>query len=330
MICPICKNEIKEDSKFCTKCGKKIPRCPTCNKVLTKKMQFCTNDGTPLPEEIFAAFSDMQKVSENGPEQPVQNPAPMQNTVSVQNPAPVQNPISGTMEKTVPQQPAVTISAENRAPKKKKSFLPLLCILLFIIIAVLLGYIVLKDSDALEMFSQNNTENTGSGEDDGKGTVIDRSGTDEEETIEETGEDASGEETDEATLPEDGGEESGGAAERPTEEMESSTAVEVAEPALEVEEIDPIEYFILNCDKEYFTKEDLSVFDADMCRIARNGIYARLGRKFQDEALTEYFMQFDWYNPTIDPEDFSDDLLNEYQIANRDLIVEYEEEQGYR
>lgn len=94
--------------------------------------------------------------------------------------------------------------------------------------------------------------------------------------------------------------------------------------------VDPIEYFLLNCDKVYFTKEDLVGLDADMCRIARNGIYARLGRKFQDEELTRYFEQYDWYVPTIEPEDFSDDMLNEYEITNRDLIVEYEEEQGYR
>lgn len=32
----------------------------------------------------------------------------------------------------------------------------------------------------------------------------------------------------------------------------------------------------------------------------------------------------------IEPSDFNDSVLNDYEIANRDLIVQYEEEMGYR
>ena len=32
----------------------------------------------------------------------------------------------------------------------------------------------------------------------------------------------------------------------------------------------------------------------------------------------------------IDPSDFKEDMLNEYKIYNRGMIVEYEKEQGYR
>ena len=92
----------------------------------------------------------------------------------------------------------------------------------------------------------------------------------------------------------------------------------------------PLEDFILNSDKRYFTKEDLYSFDAEMCRIARNAVYARLGRIFYDDTLTQYFLQFDWYIPTISPENFSEGILNEYQLANRDLVIEYEKEMGWR
>lgn len=93
---------------------------------------------------------------------------------------------------------------------------------------------------------------------------------------------------------------------------------------------DALQYFIAHCDTEYFTEADIQTFDADMCRIARNSIYARLGRKFDSQDLTLYFEQYDWYIPVIDPEDFSEEMLNQYQIANRDLIVTFETKKGYR
>ena len=46
--------------------------------------------------------------------------------------------------------------------------------------------------------------------------------------------------------------------------------------------------------------------------------------------VQNYFNSFDWYQPTIEPDDFQESMLNQYEIANRDLIVAYETEQGYR
>ncbi len=58
MNCPACRQEIKDDSRFCPKCGKTIPRCPGCGKVLTKRTRFCTYDGTLLPEELLALIPE--------------------------------------------------------------------------------------------------------------------------------------------------------------------------------------------------------------------------------------------------------------------------------
>lgn len=80
----------------------------------------------------------------------------------------------------------------------------------------------------------------------------------------------------------------------------------------------------------YLTKADLVGLTAEDCRVARNEIYARHGRMFKDEGLQNYFSSFSWYVPTILPDDFQESMLNEYEIANRDLIVQYETEQGYR
>lgn len=53
MICPICHKEIKDGSKFCGKCGNKIPRCPGCGEIIYKRTRFCVYDGTMLPEEFL-------------------------------------------------------------------------------------------------------------------------------------------------------------------------------------------------------------------------------------------------------------------------------------
>ncbi len=90
------------------------------------------------------------------------------------------------------------------------------------------------------------------------------------------------------------------------------------------------EYVLPNSDSSFLTADDLRGLTKDECRIARNELYARHGRKFDDEYLAQYFSRYEWYHPTIDPDDFEESMLNDYEIANRDLIVQYEKDQGYR
>lgn len=90
------------------------------------------------------------------------------------------------------------------------------------------------------------------------------------------------------------------------------------------------QYVLPNSDSAYLTKSDLYGLTQEECRFARNELYARHGRKFADEGLQEYFNSKDWYQGYIEPSDFNDSVLNDYEIANRDLIVQYEEEMGYR
>jgi hypothetical protein len=105
---------------------------------------------------------------------------------------------------------------------------------------------------------------------------------------------------------------------------------EIEEIAAEIEEIVNSEYLLPGSDSQYLTEADLYGFTAEQCRLARNEIYARHGRIFKDEALQEYFNSCSWYEPLIEPDDFQESSLNVYEVANRDLIVKYEEEKGYR
>lgn len=90
------------------------------------------------------------------------------------------------------------------------------------------------------------------------------------------------------------------------------------------------EYILPGSDSRYLDEADLYDLSDEECRLARNELYARHGRKFDDEGLRTYFESKDWYSGTIDPSDFKEEMLNDYEIYNRDLIVEYEKKQGYR
>ena len=90
------------------------------------------------------------------------------------------------------------------------------------------------------------------------------------------------------------------------------------------------DYILPNSDSEIISEDDLEDLSAEECKLARNEIYARHGRKFNDEDLQEYFDSKDWYEGTIEPDDFDESILSDIEITNKDIIVDFEEEKGYR
>ena len=76
-------------------------------------------------------------------------------------------------------------------------------------------------------------------------------------------------------------------------------------------------------------KSELAGLSAEQCRIARNEIYAKHGRMFDDAGLQNYFNLCSWYHGTIPADRFSDTMLSDIEIQNRNLIVSYEKEKGY-
>lgn len=88
------------------------------------------------------------------------------------------------------------------------------------------------------------------------------------------------------------------------------------------------EYVIEGSDSGYFDETYLYGFTADECRLARNEIYARHGKIFNDVALQEYFNKCSWYTPEY--EDVPDSMLNQWELENVKTIVNYEKTMGYR
>ena len=73
------------------------------------------------------------------------------------------------------------------------------------------------------------------------------------------------------------------------------------------------------------TSADLYGLSKDQLRLARNEIYARHGRMFNDQTLQAYFNSKSWYRGTIAPSAFKDDaMLTKLERDNIKLIQSFE------
>lgn len=98
----------------------------------------------------------------------------------------------------------------------------------------------------------------------------------------------------------------------------------------EQKEIELGEYILPGSGCRIITEDDLEGFLEGGCRMARNEIYARHGRIFEDEELNEYFQSKSWYEGYLTADEFDDSVLSDIERKNLDTIVNYEKEHGYR
>ena len=84
------------------------------------------------------------------------------------------------------------------------------------------------------------------------------------------------------------------------------------------------EYILPNSDTVRLTEDDIEDLTLRELNYAKNEIYARHGRKFDSKELRDYFNSKSWYDGTIDPDDFSDNLLSQIERDNVNLLKEAE------
>lgn len=89
-------------------------------------------------------------------------------------------------------------------------------------------------------------------------------------------------------------------------------------------------YILSYSNSMYVSSSDLSMLSQYEIYLAYFEIYARHGRKFNDPAVNEYFSQYWWYKPSIEPNVFNESSLNEYEKANVETIFKYQKNMGYR
>ena len=87
------------------------------------------------------------------------------------------------------------------------------------------------------------------------------------------------------------------------------------------------DYIFPNSSSVLLTDAEVSGISKDQLRIGRNEILARHGRRFNDQALQQYFDSKSWYNGTISQDEFDanlDSRLNDVERANIEIIKKYE------
>lgn len=91
-----------------------------------------------------------------------------------------------------------------------------------------------------------------------------------------------------------------------------------------LDDYDDGEYIFPTSDTRKLAKSDIKGKSKKELRIGRNEIYARHGRRFQDEELQDYFDSQSWYEGTTDPQDFSEDELSSVEKRNARYIQKFE------
>ena len=115
-----------------------------------------------------------------------------------------------------------------------------------------------------------------------------------------------------------------------TDEEEPSSGADESSKSEQTEKdsADDAAYILPNSDKAYVTDDELKNLTQEELRIARNEIMARHGRMFRDPTLDAYFRSKDWYEPTMEPDEFdsqSGKILNKYEMKNIALIQQMED-----
>lgn len=92
------------------------------------------------------------------------------------------------------------------------------------------------------------------------------------------------------------------------------------------------DYIIPDISSRYITEADLVNLSEYEILLARNEIYAKHGRKFNNQELNEYFSSKSWYQPTVEGADFTEEyaaqVFNEIEMTNIGFIVQYENAHG--
>lgn len=85
------------------------------------------------------------------------------------------------------------------------------------------------------------------------------------------------------------------------------------------------DYIVPDSSSRYLRLDEVKNLSKEEFRIARNEIYARHGRKFNSKDLQDYFNHKSWYQGTVEPEQFDEGWLNDYEKENIQLLTKAEE-----
>lgn len=104
---------------------------------------------------------------------------------------------------------------------------------------------------------------------------------------------------------------------------------------------DYLNQYDVTADEEYYPetatrmlkKEELWRYNQTDLSIARNEIFARHGRTFDNAFLNAVFRRKSWYQPSYDSKSFAsiqDQVLNDFEKKNLSLLIQMEQEREFR
>jgi len=276
---------------FCTKFGKQV----------RDGLKYCTNCGAPIKQHESAATGSQSRIVAGGK-------VNLKKDDDTAKPAAVSQPsnsISFNTGNTAGNTPV-------KKPKKNKGIKIAIITILGIILAILLIVFALVQTGVISI-SVSDNENQESTLDKSKSSKR------EKEKERRAKEKESESESEANTMP-------------TVEQTEPNTMPTVAQTeSVTVPGTVAMnsEFILPDSSTRVLDKSELAGFTAEQCRLARNEIYAKHGRMFDDAGLQNYFNLRSWYHGTIPADRFSDTMLSDIEIQNRNLIIAYEKEMGY-
>lgn len=190
--------------------------------------------------------------------------------------------------------------------EKKRSRLPLVLVMLFLILAT---------AGAVTVWIVTDEHHTIAEAEENYNSVIEalaaeEQAAQEEAEREEENKDSSGEKEEESGT-------------REATETEASAEAGDEEDTEKTED----EYIIPESDSRYLTDADIEGLSLQEINYAKNEIYARRGRRFDSQELQNYFNSKSWYVGKYDPADFDKNYsgtLNDYEKKNAEFLSEKE------
>ena len=278
---------------FCTKCGKQV----------RDGLKYCTNCGAPIKQHESAATGSQSRIVAGGK-------VNLKKDDDNVKPAVVSQPSNSISFNTV----NTGGNAPVKKPKKNKGIKIAIITILGIILAILLIVFALVQTGVISI-SVSDNEKQESTLDKSKSSKREK----EKERRAKEKESESESESEASTVP-------------TVEQTEPNTMPTVAQTeSVTVPSTVAMnsEFILPDSSTRVLDKSEFAGFSAEQCRLARNEIYAKHGRMFDDAGLQNYFNSHSWYHGTISADRFSDTMLSDIEIQNRNLIITYEKEMGY-
>ena len=274
---------------FCTKCGKQV----------RDGLKYCTNCGAPIKQHESAATGSQSRIVAGGK-------VNLKKDDDNVKPAVVSQPSNSISFNTV----NTGGNAPVKKPKKNKGIKIAIITILGIILAILLIVFALVQTGVISISVSDNEKQE---------STLDKSKSSKREKEKERRAKEKESESEASTVP-------------TVEQTEPNTMPTVAQTeSVTVPSTVAMnsEFILPDSSTRVLDKSELAGFSAEQCRLARNEIYAKHGRMFDDAGLQNYFNSHSWYHGTISADRFSDTMLSDIEIQNRNLIITYEKEMGY-